>query len=461
MVRPCASESEELQRLPLSRIISAWWPLALSWLLMAIEGPALSAVAARLPQPEINLAAFGGVVYPLALIIEAPIIMLLSASTALSKDWDSYRKLKRFMMVMGAALTLVHLAVACTPIYDLVVVQLIGAPPEIVEPARTGLMILVPWTWAIGYRRFKQGVLIRFGHSRSVGLGTFVRLTADGLVLAAGYVIGTVPGAVVAASALTAGVVSETLFAGLRARRVVREEVRAAPAVEEQLTLRSFIGFYTPLAMTSVLRLLAEPLSSAALSRMPRALDSLAVWSIVTGFVFMLRSFGMAYSEVVIALLDEPRSVRPLRRFMVTLSVLVTLLLLVVVATPLSMIWLGRISGLRAELAVFSRRGLWIALLMPGINVLQSWYQGLLVHSRRTRGITEAVAIFLLIGSALLVAGAVWHEVPGLYVALAAISVGRLVQTVWLWYRSRSAMESLERADEGGARLHAADVCAR
>lgn len=272
------------------RVVSTWWPLALSWLLMAAEGPALSAIVARLAEPEINLAAFGGIVYPLALIIEAPIIMLLSASTALSKDWDSYRKLRRFMMWMGAALTAVHVLVAFTPLYDLVVVQLIRPPAEIVELARIGLMITVPWTWAIAYRRFKQGVLIRFGRSRAVGLGSFVRLSADGVVLAAGYMIGTMPGVVVAASALIAGVMSEAAYAGLRARPVVEHQLKKAPSVEDPLTARSFVDFYTPLAMTSLFRLLAEPLSSAALSRMLRALDSLAVWSIVTGFVFLLRS---------------------------------------------------------------------------------------------------------------------------------------------------------------------------
>jgi len=36
--------------------------------------PLLSAVIARLPDPKVHLAAYGGVVFPLALIIEAPII---------------------------------------------------------------------------------------------------------------------------------------------------------------------------------------------------------------------------------------------------------------------------------------------------------------------------------------------------------------------------------------------------
>jgi hypothetical protein len=46
-------------------------------------------------------------------------------------------------------------------------------------------------------------------------------------------------------------------------------------------------------------------------------------------------------------------------------------------------------------------------------------------------------------------------------VGLAAVSLGRIVQTAWLWYRSRPAMECMERRDEGGATLQAADICAR
>ena len=91
--------------LTVSRIGRVWWPLAASWLLMGAEVPTLSAIVARLPNPEINLAAYGGVVFPLALIIESPIIMLLAASTALSQDWASYLKIRRYMMIAGASLT--------------------------------------------------------------------------------------------------------------------------------------------------------------------------------------------------------------------------------------------------------------------------------------------------------------------------------------------------------------------
>ena len=120
--------------------------------------------------------------------------MLLAASTALSKDWASYQRIRKFMWIAAVALTGLHLLVAFTPLYYFVVVRVIGAPKEIVEPARLGLMIMTPWTGSIAYRRFNQGALIRWGHSKTVGVGTLVRMCTDLAVLAAGYAIGNLPG---------------------------------------------------------------------------------------------------------------------------------------------------------------------------------------------------------------------------------------------------------------------------
>jgi hypothetical protein len=430
--------------LPMRRIVQIWWPLAASWLLMAVETPALSAVVARLANPEINLAAYGGVVFPVSLIVESPIIMLLSASTALSKDWDSYLKLRRFMMRAGALLTTLHVLIAFTPLYYVVSVGLISAPTEIIEPARVGLMIMTPWTWSIAYRRFNQGVLIRFGHSRAVGFGTLIRLSTDGLVLGIGYLIGVIPGVVVATSAVAAGVISEAAYAGLRVRPVLRDQLRQTAPVEEPLTFHTFLDFYTPLAMTSLLNLLVQPIGSAALSRMPDALASLAVWPVVSGLIFMLRSLGFAYNEVVVTMLDEPRALYNLRRFAALLAALTTVLLLIIAVTPLAELWFRRLLALPSSLATRAYWGLRIGLPIPGLTVLQNWYQGTLVHSRRTRGITQAMAIFLLTSSTILWAGVTWGQVTGLYVGLMAFAISTLMQTAWLWQRSRPAVRTVQ-----------------
>jgi len=427
--------------LTLHRIAQTWWPLAFSWLLMSFEGPAHSAIAARLANPEINLAAWGGIVFPLALIIEAPIIMLLPASTALSKDWDAYVKVRRVMMYLSAFLTAVHIAIAFTPLYDFIARDVIGAPEAIIEPGRIGMMIMIPWTWAIAYRRTQQGLMIRFGHPKAVGVGTIIRLSANGIVLLAGYLARTLPGIVVASSAVAVGVVTEAVYAGLRVRPIVRHQLRLAPRAETPLTLRVFLAFYVPLALTSLISLLVQPIGSATMSRLPRALDSLAVWPVLSGLLFMLRSGGIAYKEAVISLLDEPQAARSLRRFTAILAAGGTALLLLIAVTPLSRLWFGDVMALSPTLVELGRHGLLLGLIFPAVATLDSWYQGLLMHRRRTRSITEGVVLYTIAIAVGMSVGILLDRlgtpVVGVYVAVIIFQIAWGLQVGWLWQRSR------------------------
>lgn len=435
-------------------ILNAWWPLAASWFFMSSELPALVAVVARMPDAAIHLAAYGGVVFPIALIIESPVIQLLAASTALSRDEASYRTLQRYMMWMGGVLTVLHLALALTPLFDIVVGGWLGAPDEILEPARIGLLIMTPWTWTIAYRRFQQGVLIRFDRSRAVGLGTAVRLATVGLVLAAGFMYGGLPGIVVGTLAIASGVTMEAIYSGIAVRSIRTGPLAAAPPAATPIRLPTFVVFYFPLVLTSLLILLSQPIGSAAMSRLPIAITSLAVWPAITGLSFLMRSFGIAYTEVVVALLDHPGAITRLRRFASALAVGATLFALVLTTTPLAAFWLGRVSALEPELVALGGFGLWLILPLPALTVFQAVQQGVLIHSRRTSGVTEAVAIYLGTSGVLLFgwiglvnAGmlpATWQAFPGLFIALGAMTIATIAQTFWLWLRARPVIDRLE-----------------
>ncbi len=429
------------------KIIKTWFPLAASWLLMGVEMPVITAVMARLEHPEISLAAHGGVIFPIALIVEAPIIMLLSASTALCKDWDSYQKIYRFMMITSFILTVLHVLIAFTPLYDLIVVRVLGVPAEIVEPARIGLKFILPWTWAIAYRRFQQGIMIRFGHAEAVGVGTIIRLATDAAVLGTGLILGSIPGYIIGALAQGISTTVEAIYAGLRVRPIL-EEVKRAPKAEP-LTWKVFYGFYIPLALTSLLSLIWQPIGSAALSRMPHALDSLAAWSVVSGLVFMIRSVGLAYNEVVVAIIDQKGSSPYLHRFAVQLAGIMTILHLLIAATPLSYLWFTYVSALPPDLVSMARIGFWLALPMGLFSVLQSWYQGSILFSGNTRGIPESVAIFLVTILLVLGGGVVWGQMTGLYVGFIGFSLANFSQTAWLWVRSRKVIAKISQRDQG------------
>ncbi len=159
-------------------ILAFWMPLAASWVLMTLEGPFVQAAIARLPNPETNLAAIG-IVVSLSVTIESPVIMLLATSTALCRDRDAYLILRRFMLGLILLLTIVAAVVAFTPVYDWIVPGAMGVPDDIAVAARSGMAIMVFWSAAIGWRRFYQGILIRFGQTRRVTYGTVVRLLAS------------------------------------------------------------------------------------------------------------------------------------------------------------------------------------------------------------------------------------------------------------------------------------------
>ncbi|MCJ7680433.1 MAG: hypothetical protein MUP70_06900, partial [Candidatus Aminicenantes bacterium] len=141
------------QELSLKKILLFWLPLASTWLMMAAEGPFLAAVIARLAEPKFNLAAYG-VAFSLGIFIEAPIIMIMSASTALVKDWSSYLRLRNFTNFLNAVLTFLILLVCLPPVFQVVAVRLIGLPAEVVRLTQQAVIFLIPWPGVIGYRRF-------------------------------------------------------------------------------------------------------------------------------------------------------------------------------------------------------------------------------------------------------------------------------------------------------------------
>jgi len=433
--------------LTVREVVRAWAPLAGSWLLMGLELPTVSAVMARLPASTVSLAAYGGVVFPVALLVESPILMLLTASTALARDAQAYAVVRRFMWIAGGLLTLLHALIAFTPLFDVVAGTLIGVPPEVREPARLGLRIMLPWCMAIAYRRTQQGLLIRFDRARAVTWGTLVRLGTLVAVLALGAAVGTWPGIVVGTLAIASAVTAEALFAKLSVHGLRREALAQAPAAEQPLAMRAFLRFYLPLMFTPLLNFLGMPLAASAMSRLPMPLESLAIWPVLSGAVFTVRSVGFAYNEVVVAQLDRVRPIPALRRFAWLLGGVTVSILVLAAVTPLGLLWFRHGAALHEPLATMAWRALPWLVPMAAVSVWQSFHQGALVHARRTRAATESMAVLLLANGAVLAVGLAWHQAPGLTFAAAALTAGGLAQVGWLAWRARPAIAAVVARD--------------
>lgn len=402
---------------------------------MNLEGPIIQAAIARLPEAKIMLAA-AGIVFSLQVTIESPIIMLLATSTTLAGSPQAYRVLRRFVVHLTLILTVIAAAIALIPpLYRGLVPGLMGVPTPIAEAARPAMQLMILWSAAIGWRRFYQGILIRFGQTRLVGYGTVIRLTSGAITAFGLTVFSPLSGVMVGACTWMVGVISELIYVYLATRPTISHFLSGPDKPDQPLlSYNQVVRYHTPLAATSVLALLVQPLMGAGLARMAFAEENLAAWPVVFGLFLFFRSFGFALPEIVIALLKTPEDILPLRRFCLRVAIGSTLAMGLMAYTPLLVLYLLYITGIAPELVPFIIPGMMLGVLIPFLNSLQSWFRGVLMLVKATGDVYWGMGLNLVITTLVLFLG-MWGQMPGTATATVAFTLGMLIETLYLWWR--------------------------
>ena len=159
--------------------------------------------------------------FHLALIVEAPVIMMMSASTALVKDNQSFKELRKFNYGLMILLTSIMIVFNLSPVFYFITETLIGLPKEVSHLTHLAVIILIPWPAAIGYRRFYQGILIRNNLTRLVAYGTIIRMASMTVTAFILFKFSNVPGVVVGASALSTAVICEAIASKLMTKKIL------------------------------------------------------------------------------------------------------------------------------------------------------------------------------------------------------------------------------------------------
>jgi len=429
------------EKLTYRRVFLFWGPLALTWLMMAIEQPFLISFIARLEDAKYNLAAFG-IAGSFAMIVEAPIIMLMSASTVLVNGRNSYKKLKKFTDILNALITGIQLIILIPPVFNFIVIRLMEVPAEVAKLAHIALLIFLPWAASIGYRRFYQGILIRNNLTRRVTYGTLVRLSVIVIVGLFLYFAG-VKGAYVGAGAMSLAVLIEAIATRMMVSSSLTNILKKEDTVNGNLRLRSIAKFYFPLALTSILSLGIHPFVTFFLGRSYMALESLAVLPVVNSFVFIFRSPGLSFQEVNIALIGKDRqNYRVLRNFAIFLAIIVTVLITVMAFTPLADLWFINVSGLSNELADLAYLPLKILILLPALTVLLNYQRSLLIINGNTGPISVATAVELTGVIMVLLLCVSFLNLIGVVAAAISYMVGRTMSNLYLTPKQSAIVKS-------------------
>ena len=257
-----------------------------------------------------------------------------------------------------------------------------------------------------------------------------VRLVTMSITAALLAFVFELPGALVGALALLAGVVFEAFASRLIARHIVRSIVEGDVVAEGTLLRqRDIARFYFPLALTSILSMALGPLVTFGLGRGLAPIESLAIWPVVNSMIFLFRSGGVAFQEVGIAL-DNDRAVG---RTALLLGGLASLALALVALTPLESFWFEGFSGLSHDLATFAVWPVRILILFPLLEYVLSLQRARWILEHRTGVVTIATAIEAgTLAIALLVTLGAFNMIGAVGGAVAMLA-GRVAASGYLW----------------------------
>ncbi|MCL7455022.1 MAG: hypothetical protein M8467_18455 [Anaerolineae bacterium] len=423
---------------PTVRQMSALWvPLAASIVMMVLEPSIINIGLGRTANAELALAAYG-VAFSLALLVEAPILMLLDTSVARSNDRDAFVLIRRFSLGLGLVVTAIGLVVSLTPLYDLLVIDLMNIPADVAARAEPTLQILSFWSLPIAWRRAHQGVLIRNGRTAVITVATGVRLVSLAGALFGGLYLLPDRGAVVAGIAMDISVFVEAALITLATRPVLNSEAfqgrRSGDG--DRLTMRGLWRFYRPLAMTTLLRQTTRPLLNTGIAAavLPRA--SLAAWPVAWGLAILIAGPAWSLQQLTTALAEDEAAYARVRRFSLALSTFFTLLLAVVVFTPLYGQVMGFVYNLSPELQEISRPAMQVMVVLPLIMGIQSILRGRLIRGGCTGTVRSAMTLNVLTLAATLFLGVALTPATGVVLAATATLAGGLVELAWLRWKA-------------------------
>ncbi len=349
-----------------------FFPLLLNIQLMSLSHTIINGALARYADYVTALAGMS-VAMVVHLFIASPSYQNHTITITMVRGRHSLRSVSMFVGAVAVYVSVMLGLIAFTGLGDLVLIKLIGAPPEIANAARKALQLLVFLPFFTGMRGLFQGLVIQSRRTSLVSIATGIRVAALIGFLALGK--DWFFGAQLGAFALVSCIITETLFMAFFAWRVHLP----LNTHENEKSTDEIFRYALPLAYSSCLQQTIPLLINSILGRLPDAPLALAAFGVIRGFLFLLAGPMRNLQQVYLTLVKTIADDLMLRRFAVVVALSLGLLVLLV-AGPAAQLILGQLLGVESTLLNYLRFPLAACSLFPLLyafsNLLRGWFAG-------------------------------------------------------------------------------------
>lgn len=419
----------------LGSLLRNFFPLALSDFAMTVGDTFRNLALVRLAYPNISVAAIG-IIKSVAILLESPVIMILHASTALSVNAESHRQLWRLTIVLSLCLTGIFAFLSWGPIYEWLLLDVFGANQQVMEAARFGFVLLLPWPGIIAFRRFFQGILIRAGHRSAVAHAGMLRLMFTCMLLWIGVKLQW-NGVILVSISLSSAILVESAFVisfvkFYKSARYVGK-FQGQQGHIYPTTFGGVARYFLPLGSTSLLIWTGKAVLVGIIVRATDGYFGLSAWVIATGLVLPMANTTRMVQQLTISVRDTV-SKELLFNFASVVGIICCLPLIILGFTPPGHYLLKLFLG--GEFAAYKPSLLTIQILslLPFAFALQTYYQGLLMRAAANWWINAATMLNVGV-TFLLTITLTYFGNPGAASAAVGTMIGQLVEVLlsnWL-----------------------------
>ncbi len=388
-------------------LISLWQqflPLSLSDITMACADPAIATTLAHLPSSRINIAAVG-IAKSIAVFLESPIISILHASNALAPTRKSRRALWRLVLIAGISLSLLLALLTIPVLFGTIVEPLFDISGNLAATVHQVLILMIPWSLSIAWRRYFQGLLIHQGNTKAIANASIARLITSIVILVVGFYL-RLSGGILAGLALIMGVIVEAFLVSIAAKKLGATK---PPPLEDAPKLPSNLAtvwqFYYPLASSMLILWGGRAILIGIIARAHDANIAVTAWVAAWGLVLVIANATRMVQQIIIRNRERVDD-RILVIFAATVGIFFSSILLFASTTSVGDRLIESFFGGDRDLVGQIRPILLICSGIPLLFAIQNAFQGFSIGEGRTQSINLATWVsttVLLLSTFLLV----------------------------------------------------------
>ena len=205
----------------------------------------------------------------------------------------------------------------------------------------------------------------------------------------------------------------------------------------EQRSARYVFYFFLPLGLSSAILAGAEPAVQAAIARAPLAIPSLAAAPICTSLTWLAGVPLWNIQQLVIARVADRASYLAVRRFVFTVSTVLTSAMGLIALPEIKEVVFGTLLGLDGEIKRLAIEGYRLFCISPFFMGWRSFYHGALIGKSHTAPIRSAAIARLLVLLCTLGGLVLYSQLNGLMVAIWAMLASAVAEVVYLGWHVR------------------------